>query len=503
MNGDPRGARWWRSAGLARRFGVYAALLVLLFVAIAWLVINEVRRVDTDLAKMFEENREALLTHDLAIDLAALETPFRESAARERGAASVLDAALLARARGTLAELRRGPQGEDPSGVRHQSEEDVIFAQLESDLRALESADFATRGPAERVSDAGEQARRLDAVMRTEFERAESAVLRRADRVRVAVLALVLTGLAVLGALSALVALRIIGPLQRLRAGAQRLGRGELSLRLDDEGRDEIGALTRELNHMAGELEASRSDLQRRVEERTRELMRAARLADLGTLAAGIAHEINNPLASIASSAEGLQRRVREGRVSAAEQNEYLEVIAKEAYRVHEITQRMLAFARNEPAGRAPFRPGEALAETRTLLEHHARRRDVRVELDVAPDLPLFRGVEAHWRQLVLNLLLNAIDAAPRQSAVEVRCHAGHGQLVLEVRDRGAGVAAADVDRIFDPFFTTKQPGQGTGLGLAIVHRVVEEHGGSIEVLDAEPGAVFRVRLPLEPDERA
>lgn len=491
-----------RSGSLARRLGSYTALLVLLFVAIAWLVVNEVRRVDADLAKMFEENREALLTHDLALDLAALASSLHAPPSAAVTTQPKFDAARLAQARATLDALRKGPQGKDPSDEHHQSEEDAIFDQLDVDLRELEHAPPAQRQASEVLASACDQARRLDAVMRGEFERAESAVLRRADRVRIAVLVLAVSGLAVLGALAALVALRIIGPLRRLRDGAQRLGRGELSLRLVDAGRDEIGALTRDLNHMASELEASRADLQRRVEERTRELMRAARLADLGTLAAGIAHEINNPLASIASSAEGLQRRLRDGPVSPADQQQYLEVIAKEAYRVHEITQRMLAFARHEPAARATFRPGDALAETRKLLEHHAARRGVRVDLAIEPDIPLFLGVEPHWRQLVLNLLLNAIDAAPRDTAVDLALRVERGHLCLDVRDRGAGVPPAELDRIFDPFYTTKEPGQGTGLGLAIVHRVVEEHGGAIEVLDAAPGALFRVRLPLDAEER-
>jgi signal transduction histidine kinase len=249
---------------------------------------------------------------------------------------------------------------------------------------------------------------------------------------------------------------------------------------------------------MAAELEAMRTDLERRVRERTREFVRAARLAGLGTLAAGVAHEINNPLASIASCAEGLEQRLRGNTLERDEALEYLQIIASEAYRAHEITSRLLEFARAEPGEKGPCDLAALARELELLLHHRMRRAGVELELACSQELPPVMGNASELKQVLLNLLENALDASPRGGRVRLECGVGPDGVELVVSDQGAGIPEADLDRVFDPFFTTKAPGEGTGLGLAIVHRIVADHGGRVEVGGGEGGrgARFRALLP-------
>ena len=248
---------------------------------------------------------------------------------------------------------------------------------------------------------------------------------------------------------------------------------------------------------MSDELHGMRTGLEQRVEERTREFVRAARLAGLGTMAAGIAHEINNPLASIASCAEGLERRLSKGTVDAQAQREYLGIIAKEAYRAHEITSRLLDFARTENGVRVSFGAGELMRELRVLLEHRLRSRQLDLDVQIEPELPQLSGNPSEVKQVLLNLIHNAIDASPQAGHVMVRWSRVGNDVRIEVEDQGSGIAADLREKIFDPFFTTKEPGSGTGLGLAIVHRIVTAHSGRVEVQDTGHGALFRVQIPL------
>jgi signal transduction histidine kinase len=281
-----------------------------------------------------------------------------------------------------------------------------------------------------------------------------------------------------------------------LRAAARRIAAGDLSHRVPLQRRDEVGELAADFNRMAGELADMHADLERRVDERTREFLRAARLAGLGTMAAGVAHEINNPLASIASCAEGLSRRLATGQADAAEQREYLEIIAKEAYRAHEITSRLLEFARSEPGPVVAFGAQELTRDLDVLLRHRLRERGLKLEFEFEAELGVLTGRPGEIKQVLLNLLHNAIDASPPNGRIVLRCRRDDEQLVFEVEDSGPGLPPQIAERAFDPFFTTKPPGKGTGLGLSIVERIVSSQRGRVEALDTGHGALFRVSIP-------
>ncbi|MCI0589211.1 MAG: ATP-binding protein [Planctomycetes bacterium] len=498
--GDRRPGRFPLTIG--RKLGLAFALLAALLFAIGLAVSVRVAGMGTDIARMLEEHREATLSRELVRSIQFLESHLQ---LRGGGSAAPGDPSLeifgelLATAEGSLEQLRRGPGGEDPSEATHVERENRLFALLTDSLAGVR-AGLARAPRGEDAAPAVGRARLLAEEVYGEMEREarESARHLRAQggELRRFVLGTTLVGLLALGAVLLVVARRIVLPLRTLHHGAGRIRRGDLAHRVSVSSRDEVGELAREFNDMAGRLEEARADLERRVEERTREFLRAARLAGLGTLAAGVAHEINNPLASIASCAEGLEERLRRGTASAEEGREYLRLIAKEAYRAREITGRLLDFARPGPAERAPFDPAGVLQEVRLLVEPPLRSRGLSLLVDCDPDLPLVLGDPAECKQVAWNLLQNAIDASPTGGTIRVRCRRRKGEILLEVEDEGPGIPPQHLDRIFDPFFTTKAPGEGTGLGLAIVHRIVEGHGGRIEVRNTERGALFRVFVP-------
>ena len=228
---------------------------------------------------------------------------------------------------------------------------------------------------------------------------------------------------------------------------------------------------------------------------------RADRLGTVGTLAAGLAHEINNPLVSIQtflSLAPG-----KRGEEDAEFWGPYHGLAVSELERIRGLVATMSRLARGgaERAVRMPCDVAEICHEAARLLGHEANEAGVTLHVDAQADIAKVVAVREQLHQVLLNLLLNAIHATPAGGRIELRAWeeaGGAPAACVEVRDTGCGIDPAHIEQIFDPFFTTKGPDQGTGLGLMICHHIVSDHGGSIEV-ESEPaaGAVFRVRLPL------
>lgn len=480
---------------MAAIFALVALLLVALGVRVSLLVEDmhiEVRRA-------VEEHREEAYSRDMLHEMRMLQTRVLDlgAATRDEVQKPVL-AAFVTEARRCLEALRGGPAGEEPSDAEHIEQERRLYAALERDLDLLSSAIASGEGElAMLVATAQRNAEVLNEEMRREARENSAELSDEARRVRSAVLVATALALAMLGIVLRMVWKRVVRPVEALREGVQRISSGDLTHRVEITTRDEIGALAREFNRMADELHGMRSGLEARVEERTQEFLRAARLAGLGTMAAGIAHEINNPLASIASCAEGLERRLEKGTSDPTAQREYLQIIAREAYRAHEITSRLLDFARNGGGARLRFDAPDLMRELRVLLEHRLRQRGLALEVECQADLPPLVGDPGEIKQVLLNLVANAIDASPDGGRIHVRWSAYDGEIVVEVQDDGPGVPPELRDRIFDPFFTTKEPGKGTGLGLAIVHRIVTAHGGRIELAGTGKGALFRVHFPV------
>ena len=482
-------------ARVATIFGVLALLLVGLGVRVSLLVED----MHVEVRRAVEEHREEAYSRDMLHEMRMLQTRALDlgPAVREEVQKPVL-AAFVKEARRCLDALRSGPAGDEPSSEKHIEQERRLYAALQREFDALDAA--IQKGDGELLSQVGTTLRNAEVLneeMRREAGENSSELADEARRVRSAVLVATAIALGILVVVLRMVWKSVVRPVEALREGVQRISSGDLTHRVEITTRDEIGALAGEFNRMADDLHGMRSGLEARVEERTQAFLRAARLAGLGTMAAGIAHEINNPLASIASCAEGLERRLEKGASDPAAQREYLQIIAREAYRAHEITSRLLDFARNGGGARLRFDVTDLMRELRVLLEHRLRQRGLSLAVECEPDLPQIVGDPGEIKQVLLNLVSNAIDASPDGGRVRVRWSARDGEIAVEVEDEGPGVPAELRERIFDPFFTTKEPGKGTGLGLAIVHRIVTGHGGRIELASSGKGALFRVHFPL------
>jgi signal transduction histidine kinase len=492
-----------QSFGFGRRVAALFGVVMILFVILGLVVSSQLRHIHAAVDRVLEEQRENDVSAELAHQLRSLRRhlELHQGSGWSSGSPAFLVLQDYASDSVRLLEvLKRGPAGDDPSEGQHQSEEARVLTALELELAALNaSSKLATAAPPlpSTVDEALRLAEVLSRSMYRDGNTSANELYDTARRMRSAVLWVTGVALVVLLGVLVLVQRAVIRPVERLRQGVTRLAGGDLSHRVDVSSKDELGELAREFNRMATELEGMHRELERRVEERTREFLRAARLAGLGTISAGIAHEINNPLASIAACAEGLERKLRNGPIDPEQQREYLQVIAKEAYRAHEITSRLLEFARGDSGASVPFSLSDLLREIDVLLEHRLRARRLSLEVACDPAMPVVHGDPSECKQVLLNLISNAIDASPPGGSIRVACKRSDDETVLEVEDHGPGIPPDTLERVFDPFFTTKAPGKGTGLGLAIVHRIVEGRGGRIEVENTGTGALFRVRIPM------
>ena len=244
--------------------------------------------------------------------------------------------------------------------------------------------------------------------------------------------------------------------------------------------------------------------LQKRLE---RQMLLTERLTTAGRLAAGVAHELNNPLATIAGCAEALKERARERDAGEPSGDDdlagYLSLIEEEAYRCKEITGTLLQFVRDPGSRRAPTDLNMLVEKALELLSHQPRFAEAKLMTVLDSALPLVVANEGQLRQVFLGLSANALEAMDGHGTLTVRtCARGAAEVEISFEDEGPGIPDDILPRIFDPFFTTKPPSQGTGLGLAIAQGIVADHGGRIEVVPrAAVGAAFRVFLPVMPDE--
>ncbi|HZI19562.1 MAG TPA: ATP-binding protein [Pyrinomonadaceae bacterium] len=232
------------------------------------------------------------------------------------------------------------------------------------------------------------------------------------------------------------------------------------------------------------------------------QLARSRRLAATGQLAAGVAHEINNPLAAITTCAEATLRDLRaqpEAARLARERgwDEYLEEIVRQALRCKEITRGLLDLSRQKRARREPVDLNRLVEQTARLYDRRAAERGVRVEAHPGPEIGEIGTDEAFVRQVLDNLLNNALDAVADGGLVRVSTAAEGGRVYVEVADDGCGIQPDTLSRVFDPFFTTKEPGRGSGLGLAVSLALAEALGGALTVASKpDAGTRFRLWLP-------
>ena len=244
------------------------------------------------------------------------------------------------------------------------------------------------------------------------------------------------------------------------------------------------------------------------ITERTQlesQLTQAEKLSSIGLLAAGVAHEVNTPLAVISSYAQMLQKFTRDDTALSRRLNPVLEKITQQTFRASEIVNGLLNFSRATGSEFLPIDANAVVRETLTLLDHQFRTARIAVDTAYAPGLPRLKGSQGKLQQVVLNLLLNAKDAMLENGGTDLfvtTCATADGEVQISIRDTGAGIDPAHLHRIYDPFFTTKntpKEGQhkGTGLGLAVSYGIVQEHGGRIQVdSEAGRGTTFHLIFP-------
>jgi len=306
---------------------------------------------------------------------------------------------------------------------------------------------------------------------------------------------------ALLAALGALSYRWVFRPLRLLGNGSRRVAAGDFGFRLKLDTSDEMAELAAALNDMTERFEEIRDDLDRQVQLRTREVIRSEQLASVGFLAAGVAHEINNPLASIAMCAESLESRLdglAPDDADAQIVKRYLELIQNEAFRCKGITEKLLDFSRLGEVRRQATAMMALVADVADMLRHVGRFAGRTIEIDEGPDVLVMVNPQ-EIKQVVLNLLVNALDSIDESGNVRVGVRRSGTEALLTITDDGCGMTEEVLEHLFEPFFTRRRSGQGTGLGLSIVHRIVADHGGRIAVTSAGAGqgSTFRVTLPL------
>ena len=263
--------------------------------------------------------------------------------------------------------------------------------------------------------------------------------------------------------------------------------------------RDEIGHLLHAFNQMTAEVREYHTELERRVAEATdkiraaeRRMVLTQRLASMGTLAAGIAHEVNNPIGGMLNAARRLQDAVPEGKPRT-----YVELLLEGLERVQRTVKQVLTFT-PRTVNPQPVHLPDVARRAVEFARHRLTQRGVELRDALGEDLPGIVGEPSELQQVFLNLIINAADATPAGGQITLQGRGMPSAVEIAVTDTGSGMTEEQVSRAFDIFYTTKPQGEGTGLGLPIVHNIVQGHGGSIEIL-SKPGAgtTVRLRFPL------
>jgi signal transduction histidine kinase len=296
----------------------------------------------------------------------------------------------------------------------------------------------------------------------------------------------------------------VLEPVEALAEAARRVREGDLSARVGAaRGGPELAELSRAFDAMVARVEGQQRELDAEVARQTAQARQAEaaalvqrRLASMGELAAGIAHEINNPLGGLINATESLRR----SDLAPAKRAQYLDLVQDGLERIRQIVSQLLRFT---PREAAPMRVlmSDVARDALDLVRHRAERSGVALELRVAPDEPAIEGLRNELGQAVLNLLANALDALelqPRAAAPRLRVGIEQraAELVVCVEDNGPGMSEDLLPKAADLFFSTKEVGKGTGLGLAIVHAIARKHEGRL-LLTSAPGRGFRAEIAL------
>lgn len=300
---------------------------------------------------------------------------------------------------------------------------------------------------------------------------------------------------------SVMVSRALTRQIHKLREGVEKFGRQELGHRIDIRSRDEIEDLAREYNKMADSLREYSESLEKKVEERTarvkqveRKLMQAEKLAAIGFLSAGVAHEINNPIAVIVTRLELIKKALEKGDEERVKKD--LDVLRNHATRIGKIAGSLLTFSREAPKDLSAVDINEIVERVMGLIEYPITKKGIRLERNLGRGLPKVWANSSGMEQVIYNVTYNAYQATDAGTITIDTRRGADGRVELVISDTGKGIEKEALERIFEPFYTTKEAGSGTGLGLSITYGIIQDFGGSINV-DSRPGAgaVFTISL--------
>jgi two-component system NtrC family sensor kinase len=304
------------------------------------------------------------------------------------------------------------------------------------------------------------------------------------------------SGMALAVLLGSLLSSRMLNPMQRLIEVSKRVSQGDLSPQVGPYSRSELGVLQRTFQEMLTSLRER--DRHQKAESELR-LLQSEKQASVGRLAAGVAHEINNPLTGVLTFTHMLLKR----QDIDAEMREDLQTIAAATERVRRIVKGLLDFSRQSKLEPQSTDLNELINATIPLVANQALVKGVLFCFDAGPNIPLRTIDRNQFQSVLLNIIINALDATARGGHIDIttRLALSEGSKGIEIgiEDTGHGISAEHLDRIFDPFYTTKEVGKGTGLGLSVSQGIVERHGGSIRVQSqVGKGSTFTIWLPLD-----
>lgn len=286
----------------------------------------------------------------------------------------------------------------------------------------------------------------------------------------------------------------VFRPIGGLIEMSRKVVAGDLAARVCDCPPGEMGRLCRAINAMVEAVGQREEQLKQTT---SRQLSHSEKLASIGRLAAGVAHEINNPLTGVLTFAHLLREKPNMD----DQDRQDLDLIIHETSRVADIVTGLLDFARERPASKAMLDLNQVIRQTVRLIASQSQFRRIAIEEHLDEHLPAVYGDRNQLQQVLLNFALNACEAMPEGGALTI-CTLPHGKdVMLTIADTGCGIKPEHVSRIFDPFFTTKPVGKGTGLGLSVSYGIIQQHGGVVSVHSQEGrGTTFTVILPFGED---
>ncbi len=294
----------------------------------------------------------------------------------------------------------------------------------------------------------------------------------------------------------------IFTPIRQLHAGARQVAQGNYDVRIRLNSTDEMSEFAATFNQMLSRFQSQTDQLDQQVRERSRQLVQSERLAGVGFLAAGVAHEINNPLNALSLTAGSLQMRLEmllEGleETDRKEIREDLQLMQDEAARCGRITEKLLDFSRPDSGERNHYDVTAIIQEVVAVVRHLGKFQDR--QLHINTDEPVYAWTNGpEIKQVILNLVANGLEAMDPGGELQVLLLESPDHVEVDFIDTGCGMTQEVIAHIFEPFYTTKEVGKGTGLGLSISHRIIRDHGGTLEAESSGPGtgSTFRLRLP-------